>query len=192
VRPDFPAERLALFGPGPGSGTFDYFTAAVIGTESSSRGDYQQNDDGAITARSVAADPSALGYLAFALYRSNAEGLKLVAVDTGQGCVRPSAETAADGSYAPLSRPLFLYVNKAASARAEVGAVVSSYLSPGGSDQIAKLGQVPLPPAVIARERWRFEVGEAGTVLGGHGSVVGLRPAAFEEERDRVRSALVR
>ena len=112
VNPKFPAEKIELYGPGTDSGTFDYFTDAINGEEGASRSDYNASEDDNVTrARASADPPNALGYFGYTYFEENADTLKAVEVDSGDGCVAPSAETAQDGTYAPLSRPLFIYVN---------------------------------------------------------------------------------
>ena len=93
IRSSFPAQPLALFGPGKDSGTFDYFTLAIVGTESSGRGDYTKSEDDMVIERGVAAEPNALGYFGYAYYQAYQDQLKAVAVDSGKGCVLPSAST---------------------------------------------------------------------------------------------------
>lgn len=129
IRATFPAQPLELLGPGKLSGTFDYFTTAIVGSEASSRNDYTQSEDDMVIERGVAAEPNALGYFGYAYYQANREQLKVVAVDNGHGCVTPSAQTVADGSYQPLTRPLFVYVNVAAAARPEVRAFIRFQLT---------------------------------------------------------------
>jgi len=114
VRPSWPAEPIRLYGAGTDSGTFDYFTEAINGEVGASRPDYQASEDDNILVQGVEGDRFALGYFGYAYYIENAERLKLVAVDGGSGCVAPSDETIADGTYAPLSRPLFMYVKRSA------------------------------------------------------------------------------
>jgi len=114
IRASFPAQPLVLFGPGKASGTFDYFTLAIVGTEGSSREDYTKREDDMVIEHGVAAEPNALGYFGYAYCQANKDQLRAVAVDDGHGCVLPNAQTVADGSYQPLSRPLFVYVNLAA------------------------------------------------------------------------------
>ena len=118
IRSSFPNQPLALVGPGTASGTFDYFTLAVVGTESSSRTDYAKSDDDAVLVKGVAADANALGYFGYAYYLANKDTVKAVAVDNGHGSVAPSAKTVLDTSYQPLSRPLFIYLSKSAPLRA--------------------------------------------------------------------------
>jgi phosphate transport system substrate-binding protein len=112
VDPSFPDERLSLFGPGTDSGTFDYFTDAIVGEEGSSRSDYTQTENDNVIVTGVAGEKGALGYFGLSYYLENQTRLKALAIDPGGGCVRPSIETVQDGSYKPLSRPLFAYVNE--------------------------------------------------------------------------------
>ena len=193
IRQGFPAQPLVLFGPGKDSGTFDYFTLAIVGTQSSSRADYTKSEDDMVIERGVASNPNALGYLGYAYYKSYKDQLKIVAVDNGRGCILPSPSAVADGTYQPLSRPLFLYVNVAAAARPEVRAFALYYLSPGSTEYIQQVGYVPLPPATLAAQAGRFKKGLTGSVLGGKGSVTGLTFTWFDDdkERDRTRSELV-
>ena len=114
VNPSFPAEDIKLYGPGTDSGTFDYFTDEINGEEGASRTDYEPSEDDNVIVQGVSGDPNALGYFGFTYFEENAEALKAIEVDNGEGCVAPSSETARDGSYAPLSRPLFIYIDKKA------------------------------------------------------------------------------
>ncbi len=112
--PGFPDQEISLFGPGTDSGTYDYMAADVIGDESeSTRDDYEASEDDNVLVQGVAGTEGATGYFGYTYYEENQESLKAVAIDSGAGCVEPSAETAADGTYTPLSRPLFIYVNNA-------------------------------------------------------------------------------
>ena len=110
VDPSFPDVPLTLAGPGTDSGTFDYFTDAINGEEGASRTDYNASEDDNVTVQAVAGDEGGLGYLGYTYYEENTDTLKALEVDGGNGCVAPSAETAQDGTYAPLSRPLFIYL----------------------------------------------------------------------------------
>jgi phosphate transport system substrate-binding protein len=127
VRPDFPDTKISLYGPGTDSGTFDYFTEAVVGTAKSSRADYQASEDDNILVQGVAGDAGALGYFGYAYYSENQDRLKLVAVDGGAGCVLPSDATIADSTY-PLSRPLFIYVKRAALEKPVVKSFVQFFM----------------------------------------------------------------
>lgn len=124
VKSEWPDRPLKLYGPGTDSGTFDYFTEVVVGTAGASRPDYQASEDDNVLVQGVAGDPDGLGYFGYAYYVENQERLKLVAVDGGQGCVKPSQQTIEDRSYSPLARPLFIYANVRALERPEVRAFV--------------------------------------------------------------------
>jgi phosphate transport system substrate-binding protein len=112
VDPSFPDVPLKLYGAGTDSGTFDYFTDVINGEEGASRTDYQATEDDNVTVQGVAGDRGALGYFGFSYFEQNQDRLKALEVDGGGGCVVPSAEAAQDGSYTPLSRPLFVYVKR--------------------------------------------------------------------------------
>jgi phosphate transport system substrate-binding protein len=136
IDPSFPDQALALAGPGTDSGTFDYFTDEVNGEEGASRSDYTASEDDNVTVQAVAGDPGGLGYLGFSYYEENLDSLKAVEIDGGEGCVAPSVEAARDGTYTPLSRPLFIYVKNESLARPEVHGFVEFFLT--NSIQIAE------------------------------------------------------
>jgi phosphate transport system substrate-binding protein len=125
---DYPDQKLVLAGPGTDSGTFDYFTDAINGEEGASRSDYTASEDDNVIVQAVEGDKGALGYFGFTYYEENQDQLKALAVDGGDGCVDPSAETAQDGSYAPLSRPLFIYVKNESLTRPEVVGFLRYYM----------------------------------------------------------------
>ena len=128
VNPAWPAEKIDLYGPGTDSGTFDYFTDEVNGEEGASRSDYNASEDDNVLVQGVSGAANTLGYFGYTYYEENADSLKAVAVDAGKGCVEPSAENAKNGSYAPLARPLFIYVtNKAYAEKPQVAAFVDYY-----------------------------------------------------------------
>ena len=135
VRPDFPDQELKLFGPGTDSGTFDYFTDAINGEEDASRTDYSPSEDDNVIVQGVSGEKGGLGYLGFSYYEENQDTLKAVEVDSGDGCVAPSAETAQDGTYTPLSRPLFVYVKTESLAKPEVEAFVQYLLDNADLDR---------------------------------------------------------
>ena len=112
VDPSFPDEKLSLFGPGTDSGTFDYFTGEINGEEGASRSDYNASEDDNTTVTGVAGEKGGLGYFGFSYFEENQDKLKALEIDGGDGCVAPSVATAQDGTYKPLSRPLFIYVKK--------------------------------------------------------------------------------
>lgn len=129
IRAGFPDVPLDLYGAGTDSGTFDYFTKAINGEEGASRTDYNPTEDDNVTVQGVEGAQGALGYFGLSYYEENMDKLKAVEVDGGAGCVAPSIETAQAGTYAPLSRPLFIYVSKAAAARPEVLAFAEFFVA---------------------------------------------------------------
>jgi phosphate transport system substrate-binding protein len=190
IRSDFPDRPLALFGPGKDSGTFDYFTLAVVGVESSSRNDYTKSEDDTVLVNGVAADPNALGYFGYAYYLANRDTLKLVAIDSGQGCVVPGPQTVADNSYQPLSRPMFVYVSRSAAARPEAKAFARFCVDPENARYVRDVGYVPLPAVTLLAAGRRLDNGVTGSIFGGRGSVLGVTADTFQDE-DRIQNALV-
>ncbi|MFN8593900.1 MAG: PstS family phosphate ABC transporter substrate-binding protein [Thermomicrobiales bacterium] len=157
VDPAWPNARIELYGPGPDSGTFDYFTEAIVGEAGASRTDYVPSENDLDLVEGVASQPNALGYFGFAYYEQNADRLHAVAIDSGNGCVAPTSETIADGTYAPLSRPLYLYVNRASLSRPEVQAFLRFTF--GQMEDIVRTVQyVPLPDEEYAAARSALEV----------------------------------
>lgn len=152
VRAAFPSQAMKLYGPGTASGTFDYFTKAINGEEKASRTDYTGSEDDNTLVQGVAGDKGALGYFGYAYYAQNADKLNVVQVDGGDGCIAPSEQTVKDLTYKPLSRPLFIYVNKAALRRPEVKAFVSFYLD--SLDEIlGDVGYTELSAADLAKTK---------------------------------------
>ena len=144
VRAGFPSEPLNLYGPDTESGTFDYFTHVVNGDEGVSRSNYVVSSDDNVLVRGIAGDRNSLGYFGYAYYSENASQLKLVEIDGGSGCIAPSDETVADGSYAPLSRPIFIYVDtNKLKARTELQAFVDFYLEQA-TVLVPEVGYTPL------------------------------------------------
>jgi len=142
-------EELALFGPGTDSGTFDYFTESINGEEGATRKDYNNvGEDDNATVKGVEGSPGGMGYAGFSFYQENEGSLKALEVDNGQGCVPPAVETAQDGSYAPLSRPLFMYPSEQALKKPEVKAFITYYLETVNS-VAESLGFVPLTEAQL-------------------------------------------
>ncbi len=143
VRSSFPAEKIELYGAGTDSGTFDYFTDAVNGEEGASRTDYNPTEDDNVTVQGVAGSTGALGYFGYTYFEENQDKLKALKIDSGKGCVAPSAETAQDGTYTPLARPLFIYVSEKELARPEVKAFADFYIK--NDAEIAKAAKyIPL------------------------------------------------
>jgi phosphate transport system substrate-binding protein len=152
VNPDWPDEELKLYGPGTDSGTFDYFTEVICGEARSSRADYTASENDNALVRGVVADKGALGYFGIAYYSENKDELKLLAVDSGEGCIVPSEATVRDGTYEPLARPLLIYVNKKSLERPEVAEFVKFYMA-NAAKQSAEVGYVPVTDEVAAENQ---------------------------------------
>lgn len=165
VRSDLPAEKLSLYGPGTDSGTYDFFTDQVTGEEGKSRGDYTASEDDNTLVQGVSGDQGGLGYFGYAYYANNKNKLKLVAIDAGQGCVQPSEETINNGTYQPLSRPVFIYVKKDAATRPEIKAFVDFSLAPDNQELVSEVGYVPLPNDLLSQIQSRFQNGTVGSLF---------------------------
>lgn len=157
VRPDWPDQRIALFGPGVDSGTFDYFTEAVIGEIGAVRTDFFPSEDDNVLVQGVQSDRYALGYFGFAYYAENPTRVKALQVDGGQGCVAPSVESIETNSYTPLSRPLFIYVSSRAAERPEVQGFVAFYLDAFNRELISDTGYAAYGDDVYDAALRRFE-----------------------------------
>ena len=144
IDPSFPDREIVLYGPDADSGTFDYFTEEINGDTGVIRHDFFPAVDDNVLVQGIAGDRGALGYFGYAYYVANADKLKLVAVDGGDGCVEPSEETINSGSYSPLGRPLYVYVNTASLQREEVKAFIDFFLE-NAADLAASVGYVGLP-----------------------------------------------
>ena len=171
VNPAWPDAPLKLFGPGADSGTFDYFTEAVNGKSKSSRGDFTASEDDNVLVQGVTQDVNALGYFGYAYYAENTAKLKAVPVVNPKGkAVLPSMDNVINGSYEPLSRPIFIYVSEKAYERAEVKKFVEFYMKHG-----AKLSRevkyVPLPEKAYTGNMDHLKKGKLGTVFGGTAEV---------------------
>ena len=165
VRSGWPKEPIHLYGPGTDSGTFDYFTGAINGEEQACRPDFTASEDDNVLVQGVAGDKYALGFFGYAYYVENTGRLKVVPIDGGNGPVSPTTATINDGTYAPLSRPIFIYVDTKAADRPEVGEFVRFYLK-NAPQLAAEVGYVALPSAVYELARQRFESGTVGSVFG--------------------------
>ncbi len=171
VNPQWPAQPLALFGPGADSGTFDYFTEAIVGKAKSSRGDFTASEDDNVLVQGVESDVNALAYFGYAYYAPNATKMKAVKIVNSKGqAIAPSPRGVLDGSYEPLSRPIFIYVNKASAQRAEVKAFVEYYLSQG-APLVEEVKYVPLAKGAYDKALANFRAGKAGTAFGGRNEV---------------------
>ena len=163
VREGFPDQPLRLYGPGTNSGTFDYFSEAINGETGASRSDYTASEDDNVLVQGVSGDANALGYFGIAYFMENQSRLKLVGVDNGSGCVTPSEETVRSGEYAPLSRPLLLYVKQSSLDQPHVRAFMEYYLDTAGV-LATEVGYVPLQDAEYTASR--EALGSAATDAG--------------------------
>ncbi len=185
VREGWPEKNLHLLGPGVDSGTYDYFTKAIVGKEHSSRGDFAPNEDDNVLVHGVSTDEGALGYFGFAYYAENKDKLKLIPIDdgnpdNGSGPIAPSAETVANGSYQPLSRPIFIYVSQKELDRPEVSRFVEFYLQEGRG-LVAEVGYIPFPDAAYTKITQRMTERVVGSMFTG-GSKVGATIESMLEE----------
>ena len=156
VRPDWPNEPIKLYGPGADSGTFDYFTKKINGKSQASRSDYTASEDDNVLVMGVAGDTYSLGYFGYAYYKENQDKLKVVAIDGGDGPIKPSETTINDGTYKPLSRPIFIYVSNKAAKRPVIKEFVSFYLK-NATVLSKEVGYVPLPDTKYQQLLDQFE-----------------------------------
>lgn len=159
----WPSEDIDLYGPGTDSGTYDYFTQVINGEEGVSRDDYTPSEDDNVLVEGVAGDKNALGFFGFSYYEQNQDRLKLVQVDSGNGCVAPSIETVQDLTYSPLSRPLYLYVNAASLSRPEVQEFLR-YAIAEVSPLLPEVGFIGSPSHVYAEDQVKLEAAIQGTI----------------------------
>jgi phosphate transport system substrate-binding protein len=169
VRPEWPDKPLTLYGAGSDSGTFDYFTEATVGKAKSSRGDYTASEDDNVLVQGVAKDINALGYFGYAYYAENTDKLKAVPIVNPQTSKPelPSEGSVKGGTYVPLARPIFIYVNKKSLERPEVRKFVEFYLNEG-PELVAEVKYVPLPADAYAKALERLSKQQVGTAFAGH------------------------
>jgi len=173
VRPDFPDVPLKLYGPGTDSGTFEYFTEAIVGKAKSSRADYTASEDDNTLVTGVSRDKGGLGYFGYAYYAENTKKLGAASIDGGKGPVAPSEKAVEDGTYVPLARPIFIYVSEKALEKPEVKEFVEFYMK-NAPKLVKEVKYVPLPPGIYAINMEHVNKKKLGTVFGGK-SDVGLK-----------------
>ena len=166
INPAWPDEPFNLYGPDRNSGTFDYFTEAIVGKTKSSRSDFTAADDDNALVQKVANDKNGLGFFGFAYYIENQDKVKAVAVNAGRGAVLPSVETVEDGTYQPLSRPVFIYVNSKMADKPEVRDFVTFYMR-NALVLVKKAKFFPLPPSAYTTMTGHFNNKRLGTVFNG-------------------------
>jgi phosphate transport system substrate-binding protein len=170
VNPSFPNLAMQLYGAGSASGTFDYFTEAVNGTARASRTDYTPTEDDNVTVQGVAGNPGGLGYFGLAYYEENRSRLRALAIDNGNGPVAPTVENVVNGTYAPLSRPIFIYVNAAALRRPQVNQFAQYFVTNAGA-MSQRVGYVSLPATAYQTYLQRVQRRQVGTAFGGRQAI---------------------
>jgi phosphate transport system substrate-binding protein len=166
VRPNWPKRSIRLYAPGTDSGTFDFFTEEVNGKAKACRSDFSPSENDNVLVQGIAGDPDSLGYFGFAYYEENRDRLKLVTIDSGKGPVAPSVKSIESGTYRPLSRPLFIYVNvNAVTSRPEVEEFVKFYLN-NATKLIGAVGYVPFKAELYTLAMERLQKRMSGTVFG--------------------------
>lgn len=173
VNPAWPDQPLKLYGAGADSGTFDYFTEAVVGKAKACRKDYTPSEDDNVLVKGVSGDKNALGYLPFAYYEENKKDLKLIPVVADGKPIVPNRQTVENGTYTPLSRPLFIYVSEVAYKRPEVKEFVDFYID-NSKRLVEEAKYVPLPVEAYKMAKDIVENGKLGTAFAGH-SHVGMK-----------------
>ena len=178
IRPDWPKKQIHLFGAGADSGTYDYFTKAIVGKEHSSRGDFTASEDDNVLVHGVSTNRYALGFFGYGYYFENKDKLKLISIDddndsNGKGPITPDATTIENGIYQPLSRPIFIYVNKQSADKNHVNAFVEFYLKNGGA-LASEVGYVALSDSIYKLVVDRYRNRTLGSVFGTAGSKVGV------------------
>ncbi|MDZ4692902.1 PstS family phosphate ABC transporter substrate-binding protein [Terricaulis sp.] len=170
VDPSFPDLALSLYGPGTASGTFDYFTEAVNGRSRASRSDYTPSEDDNVIVQGVASNQGAMGYFGLAYYEENRSRLRALSVDSGNGPVEPSVANAENGTYAPLSRPMFIYINAAALRRPQVQQFAQYFIN-NAARYAQQVDYVPLPASAYQTYLQRAQRRQQGTAFGGRQAI---------------------
>ena len=155
IRKEWPNEEFHLYGPGVASGTYDYFTEAIVGKSGESRGDFTASEDDNVLVQGIEGDKNALGFFGLAYYEENKERLKLVGVNGGNGVITPTVSSVKDGTYSPLSRLVFIYVSKTAAQRPEVKSFVNFYME-NAAQLVQDVGYIPLPDDQYKKEAEEF------------------------------------
>jgi phosphate transport system substrate-binding protein len=177
VRTGWPDREVHLFGAGVDSGTYDYFTEAIVGKQGASRGDFTSSEDDNVLVQGVSSDELALGFIPLAYVEQNKAAMKILPVEDGKkengdGPIVPTAETVRNGTYQPLSRPLFIYVSRKAADRPEIQRFVESYFT--AQELLREVGYVELTPQIYDLAKKHFADRRVGTAFGSGGSQVGL------------------
>ncbi len=192
IRSEFPDRPLSLYGAGTDSGTYDYFTTAIGGEEGASRSDFTASEDDNVLVQGVGGDRNSLGFFGLAYFENNQDKLKLIAVDdenpdNGEGCIEPSAETVNNGTYQPLARPEFIYVNATSADEPAVSTFVEFYLNNAGT-LAQEVGYVPLSDTAYQLTRERFDQRLTGSMFDAEGSTVGVQMEALLRKHQQAAS----
>ncbi|WP_371300365.1 PstS family phosphate ABC transporter substrate-binding protein [Nitrosomonas sp.] len=183
VNPAWPDKKIKLFGPGADSGTFEYFTEAIVGRAKSSRGDFTASEDDNVLVQGVASDMYALGFFGFAYYIENKNKINAVAVDSGDGGVIPSVKTVENGSYQPLSRPVFIYVNAESRNKPEIQDFVKFFMK-NAAELVTEVKYFPLSSVIYKKNLEHLINNRVGTVFLGESEVgVDLEEAMKHEPK---------
>lgn len=179
IRAAWPDQEIHLFGPGIDSGTFDYFTEAIVGKGGASRGDFTASENDNVLVQGISTDVNALGFFGVAYYQYNQDRLKLIPIDdendlNGKGPSTPDYENVLQGKYQPLSRPLFVYIRKAAADRPEIQKFIRFYMKNAGPLS-KEVGYIALPDKAYGLAQDRFEKRKTGSLFGGEGAQVGVK-----------------
>ncbi|NKE70813.1 PstS family phosphate ABC transporter substrate-binding protein [Candidatus Manganitrophus noduliformans] len=177
IRPTWPDKEIHLFGPGADSGTYDYFTEAIVGKEGASRGDFTASEDDNVLVQGIASDTLGVGFFGVAYYEHNKERLKLIPVDdendaNGKGPILPKYDNILEGTYQPLARPIFIYVSRKSAEKPEVQAFIDFYMK-NGATLSKEVGYIALPDKAYTLGLKRYQHRMAGSVFGA-GSQVGV------------------
>jgi phosphate transport system substrate-binding protein len=170
VNPAYPDLSLKLYGAGSDSGTFDYFTEAIVGKAKSSRGDYTASEDDNVLVQGISSDKGSIGYFGFAYYIENQKKLKAVAIDGGKGPVMPTPENVDNGTYQPLSRPIFIYVNEKSMEKPEIKEFVEFYMK-DAAKLVKEVKYIPLPAKIYTGNLEHVAKKKVGTVFGGENEI---------------------
>ena len=173
INPEWPDKKIKLYGPGADSGTFEYFTEAVVGKAKSSRGDFTASEDDNVLVQGVASDIYALGFFGFAYYIENSKKISAVAIDNGSGGVLPSTTTVENNNYKPLSRPIFIYVNAKSADKAEVKDFINFYMQ-NATELVKEVKYFPLSKEVYNLNLEHLNKKKLGTVFKGTGTNIKL------------------
>lgn len=173
INPAWPDKKIKLYGPGADSGTFEYFTEAIVGKAKSSRGDFTASEDDNVLVQGVASDLYALGFFGFAYYIENSKKINAVAIDSGDGGILPSAATVENNSYKPLSRPIFIYVNAKSTEKPEVKEFINFYMQ-NATELVTEVKYFPLSKEVYDLNLEHLNKKKVGTVFKGTGTNIKL------------------